>query len=318
MQISCSSRMGGGVVEVICLINFSRLLSYTKQHNNCPFNFFYSRHGEPAWGTVTLSSHAPRWAKSVEWAKADILKPATYKPFLKDASAVVHSMGILLEADYKGIVQGRESVISGLQKLFATSRPGSQNPLQRQEGEELTAFSGGQLTYELMNRDSGWFGTRFSIFYRVIINYANVFTATAVALAQEAVYENVPTFAFISAAAGAPVVPERYVTSKRDAEALISSNLPDLRSIFIRPTFMYDSSRKLTLPIALGGIVGSEVNALLGGRLSFLGMMTAKPLNVNIVSEAVVEAIGDDNVQGVVGPKKIETLATKGWRRSML
>ncbi|EEH03728.1 conserved hypothetical protein [Histoplasma capsulatum G186AR] len=253
-----------------------------------------SRHGEPAWGTVTLSSHAPRWAKSVEWAKADILKPATYKPFLKDASAVVHSMGILLEADYKGIVQGRESVISGLQKLFATSRPGSQNPLQRQEGEELTAFSGGQLTYELMNRDS------------------------AVALAQEAVYENVPTFAFISAAAGAPVVPERYVTSKRDAEALISSNLPDLRSIFIRPTFMYDSSRKLTLPIALGGIVGSEVNALLGGRLSFLGMMTAKPLNVNIVSEAVVEAIGDDNVQGVVGPKKIETLATKGWRRSML
>lgn len=226
-------------------------------------------------------------------------------------------MGILLEADYKGIVQGRESVISGLQKLFATSRPGSQNPLQRQEGEELT-FSGGQLTYELMNRDSGWFGTRFSIFYRVIINYANVFTATAVALAQEAVYENVPTFAFISAAAGAPVVPERYVTSKRDAEALISSSLPDLRSIFIRPTFMYDSSRKLTLPIALGGIVGSEVNALLGGRLSFLGMMTAKPLNVNIVSEAVVEAIGDDNAQGVVGPKKIETLATKGWRRSML
>ncbi|KAG5292619.1 mitochondrion protein [Histoplasma ohiense] len=253
-----------------------------------------SRHGEPAWGTVTLSSHAPRWAKSVEWAKADILKPATYKPFLKDASAVVHSMGILLEADYKGIVQGRESVISGLQKLFATSRPGSQNPLQRPAGEELTAFSGGQLTYELMNRDS------------------------AVALAQEAVYENVPTFAFISAAAGAPVVPERYVTSKRDAEALISSNLPDLRSIFIRPTFMYDSSRKLSLPIALGGIVGSEVNALLGGRLSFLGMMTAKPLNVNIVSEAVVEAIGDDNVQGVVGPKKIETLATKGWRRSML
>ncbi|OJD28066.1 hypothetical protein ACJ73_00522 [Blastomyces percursus] len=254
-----------------------------------------SRHGEPAWETITSSSHAPRWAKSVEWAKADILKPATYKPFLKEASAVVHSMGILLEADYKGIVQGKESVISGLQKLFASSRPGSQNPLQRQEGEELIAKeAGGQLTYELMNRDS------------------------AVALAQEASYEHVPTFAFISAAAGAPVVPERYVTSKRDAEALISSNLPDLRSIFIRPTFMYDSSRKLTLPIALGGVVGSEVNALLGGRLSSLGMMTAKPLNVNIVGEAVVEAIGDDDVQGVVGPKKIETLATKGWRRSML
>ncbi|OJD10649.1 hypothetical protein AJ78_08397 [Emergomyces pasteurianus Ep9510] len=254
-----------------------------------------SRHGEPAWETITSSSHAPRWAKSVEWARADILKPATYKPFLKESFAVVHSMGILLEADYKGIIQGRESVVSGLQKFFAPSRPGSQDPLGRQEGEDLISKeASGQLTYELMNRDS------------------------AVALAQEASYDHVPTFVFISAAGGAPVVPERYVTSKRDAEAVISSNLPDLRSIFIRPTFMYDSSRKLTLPLALGGIVGSEVNTLLGGRLSFLGMMTAKPLNVNIVGEAVVEAIGDDDVKGVVGPKNIETLATKGWRRSML
>ncbi|EEH45900.1 ubiquinone biosynthesis protein COQ11 [Paracoccidioides brasiliensis Pb18] len=254
-----------------------------------------SRHGEPAWDTITSSPQPPQWAKSVEWAKADILKPATYKPFLKYTSAVVHSMGILLEADYKGILQGRESIVSGLRKIFAPSRPGSQNPLQRKEGEELlSGESGGQLTYELMNRDS------------------------VVALAQEASYEHVPTFVFISAAAGAPMVPERYLTTKRDAEALISSNLSDLRSIFMRPTFMYDSSRKLTLPIALGGIVGSEVNGLLGGRLSSLGMMTAKPLNVNIVGEAVVEAIGDDDVQGVVGLKKIETLATKGWRRSML
>ncbi|PGH02501.1 hypothetical protein AJ79_07614 [Helicocarpus griseus UAMH5409] len=258
-----------------------------------PLNF--SRHGEPPWENITSSPNPPRWAKSVEWAKADILKPASYKPFLKDASAVIHSMGILLEADYKGVVQGRESLITGLRKIFASSRLGSQDPLQRQEGEELIAKeAGGQLTYELMNRDS------------------------AVALAQEASYEQVPTFVFISAAGGAPVVPERYVSTKRDAENLISSNLPDLRGIFVRPTFMYDSSRKFTLPIALGGIVGSEVNALLGGRLSFLGMMTAKPLNVNIVGEAVVEAIGDDDVKGVVGPKKIETLATKGWRRTML
>ncbi|KAK2813330.1 hypothetical protein FQN50_000645 [Emmonsiellopsis sp. PD_5] len=254
-----------------------------------------SRHGEPAWETITSSAQPPRWAKSVEWAKADILKPASYKPFLKDASAVVHSMGILLEADYKGVVQGRESIISGLQKAFASSKLGSQDPLHRHEGEELVAREeGGQITYELMNRDS------------------------AIALAQEASYEHVPTFVFISAEAGAPVVPGRYLTTKREAESLISANLPDLRSIFIRPTFMYDSSRKVTLPIALGGIVASEVNALLGGRLSSLGMMTAKPLNVNIVGEAVVEAIGDDDVKGVVAPKKIESLATKGWRRSML
>ena len=81
---------------------------------------------------------------------------------------------------------------------------------------------------------------------------------------------------------------------------------------------MYDSSRKPSLPIALGGILGSEVNALIGGKLSFLGMMVEKPLKVGIVGEAVAEAIGDDETKGVVGPKKIEELATKGWRRSML
>lgn len=86
------------------------------------------------------------------------MKPSTYKPFLKDANAVVHSMGILLEADYKGVVQGRESIIGGLQRAFSSSKLGSQDPLQRKEGEELDPKEGDkQLTYELMNRDSGMF-----------------------------------------------------------------------------------------------------------------------------------------------------------------
>ena len=85
-----------------------------------------------------------------------MLRPETYKPFLSGATAVVHSMGILLEADYKGVVQGREPIISGLQRAFCSSKLGSQEPLQRREGEPLKPQEGnGQLTYELMNRDSG-------------------------------------------------------------------------------------------------------------------------------------------------------------------
>ena len=65
-------------------------------------------------------------------------------------------MGILLEADYKGVVQGREPILSGLQKAFSASKPGSQDPLQRREGEPLEVKDrNGQFTYELMNRDSG-------------------------------------------------------------------------------------------------------------------------------------------------------------------
>ncbi|KAL2858030.1 hypothetical protein BJY01DRAFT_242096 [Aspergillus pseudoustus] len=254
-----------------------------------------SRSGEPRWDVVTSSPQQPGWAKSVEWAKADILKPETYKPFLKGATAIVHSMGILLEADYKGVVQGREPIISGLQRAFSSSKLGSQNVLQRKEGEALKAQEkDGQFTYELMNRDS------------------------AIALAQESSNEQIASFIYISAASGAPILPSRYITTKREAETTISSQFPDLRSVFVRPPFMYDSSRKLTLPIALGGFVGSQFNDLIGGRLGFLGAMVDKPLQVDTVGEAVVEALDDPSISGPVGPRKIETLATKAWRKSML
>lgn len=81
---------------------------------------------------------------------------------------------------------------------------------------------------------------------------------------------------------------------------------------------MYDSSRKFTMPIALGGFVGSQVNALLGNRLGFLGTMVDKPFQVDMVGEAVVEAMEDETVRGAMGTKKMEALATKAWRKSML
>ena len=75
---------------------------------------------------------------------------------LKDSDAVVHSMGILLEADYKGVLIGKESIWSGLSRVFSATKRGSQNPLERREGEELKPQENdGQLTYELMNRDTG-------------------------------------------------------------------------------------------------------------------------------------------------------------------
>ncbi|RJE20630.1 hypothetical protein PHISCL_07041 [Aspergillus sclerotialis] len=284
LQISNWQRLGGNISKVLHVLS-----TFDTQAQK------FSRSGEPRWDTVTGNHDRPSWASSVEWAKADVLKPETYKPFLKGASAVVHTMGILLEADYKGVVQGREPIISGLQRAFSSSKLGSQNPLQRREGEKLEPKErDGQLTYELMNRDS------------------------AIALAQESSNEHVPTFVYISAAGGAPILPNRYITTKREAETTIASKLPELRSIFVRPGFMFDSSRKLTLPIALGGLIGSEFNTLLGNKLQFLGTMVEKPLKVDIVGDAVVEAMEDESTRGAVGTKQIEVLATKAWRKSML
>lgn len=66
-------------------------------------------------------------------------------------------MGILLEADYKGVLTGKESIWGGLSRAFSSSKMGGSGDLRsRKEGEEIKPGErDGQFTYELMNRDSG-------------------------------------------------------------------------------------------------------------------------------------------------------------------
>lgn len=254
-----------------------------------------SRSGEPTWSSVTALPNPPEWSKKVSWVKGNILQPSTYTQHLEKADAVVHSMGILLEADYKGVLQGKEPIMKGLQRAFSSAKLGSQNPLEEKEGEYAPQEKDGQMTYELMNRDS------------------------AILLARESNRNNVATFAYISAAAGAPILPARYIITKRAAESTISKEFPKMRNLFFRPGFLYDSSRSFTMPLAAMTGAGWLANSLVGGRLTWLmGAGGTKPLKADLVAEAIVEAIGDDGVSGVVEVPKIEELATKAWRRGML
>jgi hypothetical protein len=205
-------------------------------------------------------------------------------------------MGILLEADYKGVISGRESPISGLQKAFSNAKGHSPNPLERKEsGDMQPPPSGNQLTYEMMNRDS------------------------AILLAKEAAKENTSAFLYISAAGGAPILPSRYLTTKREAESVIAREFPKMRGIFIRAPFMYDNSRAVTLPLAAMTAAGSLFNGLTRGVLNdFMGAAGAKPLKADSVADAVVEALSDESVRGPVEVAQIEELATKAWRKTML
>jgi hypothetical protein len=120
-----------------------------------------SRSGTPHWSSVSASANPPDWSHDVSWQKGDVLDPASYTQHLEGADAVIHSMGILLEADYKGVVSGRESPIKGLQRAFSATKQGTQNPLDGKGGETLRPMErDGQLTYEVMNRDTGTFDTK--------------------------------------------------------------------------------------------------------------------------------------------------------------
>jgi hypothetical protein len=205
-------------------------------------------------------------------------------------------MGILLEADYKGVISGRESPIKGLQRAFSSTKAGSQNPLTRKSGEDLKSQENdGQITYELMNRDS------------------------AITLAKEANNEGVKTFAYVSAAGGAPVLPGRYISTKREAESTIASAFPNMRGVFIRPPMLYDSSRTITIPLAAATGLGAVFNTMTGGIFGgIMGAAGVKPLKADVVAEALVEALSDETVKGPVEVKEIEGLAQKAWRKGML
>lgn len=205
-------------------------------------------------------------------------------------------MGILLESDYKGLVSGKDSPVAGLQKMFATTRDRGVDPLQKKSGEDITPPNPeDQFSYEIMNRDS------------------------AVALAKHASEAKAEAFCYVSASHGAPVLPQRYITTKRQAENLITTQFPDMRGVFVRPPLMYDSSRPLTMGIAAMAGAGSLFNSLTGNYLkTFMGAAGDKPVKVEMVAEAVIEALSDEQVTGPVETEQMEELASKGWRRTML
>lgn len=248
---------------------------------------------------MTSSPNPPSWAHKVTWERADIFQPATYAPLLTGADYVVHSMGILLEADYKGVISGQESPISGLRKAFAPSPPQhsqNPNPLERDSDDKYpTPQNPNQLTYEMMNRDSALF------------------------LAREANRHQASAFLYVSAAGGAPVLPARYINTKREAESLIASEFPRMRGIFVRAPFLYDSSRMFTVPMAAMTGVGALFNGVTRGMFGgFLGAAGAKPLKVDVVARAAVEALEEEGTRGPIEVPELESLAEKAWRKEML
>lgn len=141
----------------------------------------------------------------------------------------------------------------------------------------------------------------------------------AIALAQESVAKKVGTFVYISAAGGAPILPARYISTKREAESTIASAMPTLRSVFIRPGFLYDSSRAFTVPLAYATFPVAAFNTMIGRRLSpIAGAAVEMPLKADVVANAVVEAIADNSIKGPVVTDEIESLANRAWRRGML
>jgi uncharacterized protein YbjT (DUF2867 family) len=178
----------------------------------------------PAWTQKVLSSlvypsHVSLTAcrKQVTWHAGSAQDPSSYSHLLPSVTAVVHTLGVLLETDYKS--GGITSLVEGL----LAGEPS--NPLDEKRG-----------TYDRINRDSGRF--RFICFDSpttgILIDGSalSVFRAFQESIPPE---ERRP-FVYLSAEdVFRPLVPSRYISTKREAEEIISSEAVNVRPVFSRP-----------------------------------------------------------------------------------
>ncbi|KAL1924798.1 uncharacterized protein VTP21DRAFT_4452 [Calcarisporiella thermophila] len=257
-----------------------------------------SRSGEPS---IHRRNSRPMWAEKVQWEKADALDPPSYRSFLQECSGIVHTVGILLEADYKGIVRSTnmEELAEGVRSLFDGGA--SANPMKKRRTVEKASASnevnheqhrsaeqGGKYqakahdyTYETMNRDS------------------------AITVAKEAAsLGGTRAFVYLSAST-MPFINPRYISTKREAEQALLSMSSSIRPVILRPGMMYSpDSRPVTMPLVAALIALNRI----GKPPQPLGAMVPEwlctaantpPLRVETVAQMAVEAAVNDAYRGV-------------------
>lgn len=256
----------------------------------------------------TPRGHAPAWTTSdrMQWHRADAFDKSAYRELAASCTAAVHTIGILLESQYKGQEGSRMGALQGLLKGWGLASP---NPLASDDKHAVT--------YERMNRDAA-------------ITVAETFKE---AHASNEIGIPLP-FVFMSAAdIMRPFISSRYISTKYEAEQCITEQAGHtLRPVFMRPGLMYHPHNRpwSTLPATMLDVsyhlhkmhrrwnvpVPSPADML---RSSFVpaafhplsGALTTPPLHVDTVAMAICEAIHRSDVHGAQLPESIRQLA--GW-----
>ncbi|GAA5885355.1 hypothetical protein JCM16303_006016 [Sporobolomyces ruberrimus] len=256
----------------------------------------------------TPAGHSPAWVDQVEWTKGTPFDPTSYAKVLPSCDALVSTLGILLEDDYKQ--SGQAQPLSVLRSVVGNLIGETRNPLKKR----------GEKTYERMNRDSAIEAFRAFRQSRSVPSCTSPSTAPS-------------PFVFISAEdVFRPFVPSRYIESKRQAEkTIMEESLEDvgergIRPIFIRPSLIYHPhlAPASTLPATLFEAT-SHLHSLIPSSLhlrtsttsssplfpseeelpsswnSFARLFRIPPIHADAVGEAVCRSIEGENVRGPVG-----------------
>ncbi|KDQ17937.1 hypothetical protein BOTBODRAFT_29251 [Botryobasidium botryosum FD-172 SS1] len=267
----------------------------------------------------TQKGHTPAWAEKVEWHGASALVPETYAALLPHTTAVVHTIGTLLESDYKTSV--RKGDIGGLFSAL-TGFGDSGNPLKQERNKDRS--------YEVMNRDTA---------LTVLKTYIDSIPSSSTSAPRPFIYISAEDIF-------RPFVSARYIETKREAELEITrlcemDDAKRVRGVAMRPGLMYHAHhRPLTTPLAAFLGLSSSLHssrppglnlptpaAVLrsispsnssysplvstGPLHSVANALEIPPIHVDHVAEAVCAAVEREDVSGPMGVIKMREMI--GW-----
>lgn len=218
------------------------------------------------------------WIGEVQWEAADVFDPLSYNRHLRDATDVVHSLGILLEDEsYKVKVRNPLNKSFDLKSLIPSFGP---NPLDKKNPN---------FTYERMNKESA-------------LILAQAFRQAL--SSNEDKRGTMPTFTYISADKGFPLIPKGYINSKRQAEAELMRYESFFRPILVRPGFMFDEY-KTTSDARSYVHNGLELlncgnRVLLRNKLHFVNELIRPTISTQQVSRSIVSKIKDPSFSGIL------------------
>ncbi|RUP49571.1 hypothetical protein BC936DRAFT_142178 [Jimgerdemannia flammicorona] len=272
------------------------------------------------WEVVSLSRRGlqpsfydrgtPDWAEKVTWVSGDSLEPSTYAEHLVGAHSVIHTVGILMEADYKRVVRSRTvgEFVEGVKGLVRRDRG---NPLKREREEE-------GVTFERMNRDTGEIVRegegrfpaslgfrRYNFTPPDLVHPAITIARTAAAI------PTIESFVYVSAMDIFPFVDPRYITTKREAERFLLAK-DEFRTVVLRPGFIYSDNRPFTVPLATALSMTNRLISPIKRDVASLPLgsaITTPPLHVDTVARAAIAGAEREGLKAILEAEGILELA---------
>ncbi|CCD26753.1 ubiquinone biosynthesis protein COQ11 NDAI_0I01840 [Naumovozyma dairenensis CBS 421] len=247
-----------------------------------------SRSGRPPASLNTekhKNSTTSQWVNEVNWIKADIFDPNSYKHLLnQNINHVVHSIGVLLEnSNYKSLMNSPSA--SSLSKV------------------------NNEQTYERINKQSALLLA--STFHDSLLERKK---SSSMNENDSSLNQNC-SFTYISADKGFPLIPKGYINSKRETEFELlqkylkqkdgsSNTSSSFRPIIMRPGFMFDETLNTGTRSYLNSVLSALDNtnqSLFQNKLPFI----RPTVSTQAVSNCLISEIKDKNFTGVVSLEEI-------------